>query len=167
MHLVSPAVVATFTSHENSNGTKTTLLVLWRGSPGWLSEGGRGHGYGGNAGADEGGYAYYWLASSGGLTFTVEFDFARRTAKILNREVSLTETNVVLVDFVDSPNGPTIVGYRWVDPKTSNPAVADPVPAMIQHTPELFEYLQCNITLRDRAMDTMRTELCNQVKPPK
>ena len=45
----------------------------------------------------------------------LEFDYDKRIAKILNQEISLNETNVVLVDFVvDSTNGPAIVGYRWV-----------------------------------------------------
>jgi hypothetical protein len=116
--VASPTVVASWASYENyADGSETTLLVLWRGTPGWFSKGGRGGsgGGGGSSGGDGAGYAYDYV-SEGGLTFMMEFDYDKRIVKILNQEISLRETNVVLVDFVDSTNGPTIVGYRWVDP---------------------------------------------------
>ena len=42
----------------------------------------------------------------------MEFDYDNRTVTILNEGISLKDTNVVLVDFVNSPNGPAIVGRR-------------------------------------------------------
>src|SRR5262245_35073181 len=102
-----------------------------------LSFGGRG-----------GSYAYEYV-SQGGLTFVLEFDYDKRIAKILNQEISLNETNVVLVDFVDSTNGPAIVGYRWVDPgqPAGQAAPVDPIAGVIGRTPELFEYLRCDLDL--------------------
>jgi hypothetical protein len=161
MHLVSPSVVATWTSRDNPDGSKTRLLVLWRGSPGWLSTGNRGHGFGG------GSYDGYWLSSAQGVTFTVAFDFKKATARILNQEISLDDTNVVLIDFADRPSGPAIAGYQRVDFPQLDPAIADPVPTIIQRTPALFEYLQCDVPLSDPSMDTLRTGLCNSVRPIK
>jgi len=158
MHLLSPAVVGTWTSHRNADASRTTLLVLWRGSPGWFSPGDRGSGVGG------GGYDGYWLTARG-LTFTVLFDFARRTARILEKDISLADTNVVLIDFADRPIGAALAGYHWIDVPRLDPAVADPVPAIIQRTPFLFDYLQCDVRLTTAGLDALRVELCNQVRP--
>jgi hypothetical protein len=56
----------------------------------------------------------------------------------------------VLVDFVDSTNGPTIVGYRWVEPTPPDPPSAvDPIAAIVKRSTELFEYLRCDLNLSD------------------
>src|SRR2546425_12792410 len=43
------------------------------------------------------------------MTLTMDYDFDKATATIATREFSLRDTNVVMVDFVDSVGGPTIV----------------------------------------------------------
>jgi hypothetical protein len=175
--VASPTVVASWVAHqEYSDGNATTLLVLWRGTPGWFSKGsggrsgGGGSGRGGGSGAGRSGsYAYEYL-SQGGLTFMMEFDYEKRMVKILNQEISLKDSNVVLVDFVDSPSGPTIVGSRWVDPAPDpappdQPSVADPIAAVIKRTPELFEYLHCDLSLSDPVMKAMMPLICGQMRP--
>jgi hypothetical protein len=167
--VASPAVVASWVSHENyADGSATTLLVLWRGTPGWFSKGGRGAGSGGgggSAGMGRGSYAYEYV-SHGGLTFMMEFDYDKRIVKILNQDVSLKETNVVLVDFVDSTNGPTIVGFRWIDPAPpAQPSPVDPIAAIIKRAPELFEYLRCDLVLSDPLMNVMMPIICGQMRP--
>ena len=143
---ISPAVVASWSSHDNyADGSKTTLLVLWRGTPGWFAKGGRGgqggrarvRSSGGSSGAGGSGSRGYQFVSEGGLTFTLEFDYDKRIVKILDREISLKETNVVLVDFVDSANGPTIVDYRWIEPglrrrRLVPNAASDPIAGVIR-----------------------------------
>ncbi len=172
--VASPTVVASWASYENYvDGKATTLLVLWRGTPGWFSKGGRGGssgggGSGGGAGAGagrSGSYGYQYV-SEGGLTFMIEFDYDKRIVKILNQEISLDATNVVLVDFVDSTNGPTIVGYRWVDPAPPEQASAvDPIAPVVKRAPELFEYLRCDLSLSDPVMNTMMPIICGQMRP--
>jgi len=175
--VISPAVVASWMSHDNyADGSKTTLLVLWRGTPGWFSKGGRGGGSGGSWGGSSGSggsgsYGYQYV-SEGGLTFTLEFDYDKRIVKILNREISLKETNVVLVDFVDSSNGPTIAGDRWIDPAPPAPplvpgAVSDPIAGVISRTPELFEYLQCDVKLPDPGLSAFMPIVCGQMRGQK
>jgi hypothetical protein len=170
--VTSPAVVASWMSHESAaDGTTTTLLVLWRGTPGWFSRGGRGGGSGaGSSGGfvGRGSYAYQSF-SEGGLTFTLEFDHERHTAKLLNQEFSLKDTNVVLVDFVDSP-GPAVVGARWVEPGPPAPpavpgAAPDPVAGVIRRSPELFDYLRCDLGMPDTAMSAMITMVCGLMRP--
>jgi hypothetical protein len=166
--VASPTVVASWVSHENyADGSATTLLVLWRGTPGWFLKGGRGVS-GGGSGSGAGGsgsYAYQYV-SEGGLTFMMEFDYDKRIVKMLNQEISLKETNVVLVDFVDSANGPTIVGYRWIDPAPpEQPSRVDPIAAVVKRTPELFEYLRCDLSLPDPLMNAMMPIICGQMRP--
>src|SRR5262249_17787751 len=120
--IVSPTVVASWRQRESyADGSSTSLLVLWRGSPGWFTAGGRGASSGSSSGGGGGGtgsafsYSYDYM-TYGARTFMMEFDDIKKIVKIVNQEISLKDTNVVLVDFVDSTTGPTIVGYRWVAP---------------------------------------------------
>ena len=166
--VISPTVVASWASHEAfADGSVTTLLVLWRGSPGWFSKGRGGSSGGcGASGAGGGGSSAYVYFSEGGLTFTMEFDYDKSTVKILNQEISLRETNVVLVDFVDGTNGPSIVGYRWVNPALpDDPSPVDPIAAVVKRSPELFEYLRCDLSLDDPLMKTMMPIICGQMRP--
>src|SRR2546423_10095131 len=82
--VISPTVVASWRSHDSAaDGTMTSLLVLWRGTPGWFAKGGRGSGSGAGGGSGRGGsYAYEYL-SYGGLTFTMEFDDTRHVVRLL------------------------------------------------------------------------------------
>jgi hypothetical protein len=163
--VASPTVVASWMSYESSDASATTLLVLWRGTPGWFSKGRGGSGGGGSSGGGRGAGSYgFEYFSEGGLTFLMEFDYDKRIVKIVNQEISLRETNVVLVDFVDSTNGPTIVGYRWMDP-ADQPSSVDPIAAAIKRAPELFEYLRCDLSLADPLMNAMMLIICGQMRP--
>jgi hypothetical protein len=163
--VVSPAVMASWVLHQNyADGRTTTLLVLWRGTPGWFSTGnGQGGGGSSGAGGSGGSYGYVYL-SQGGHTFTMEFDYDRSIVKMLDEEISLIASNVVLVDFVDSATGPTIVGSRWVDPATE-PAAGDPIAAIIKRTPDLFDYLRCDVNVPNAAMNAMMALICGQMRP--
>ena len=88
---VSPTVFASYISR----GEHLTLLVLWRGSPGWFwsVEGGSG-------GAGGSGDRMFQVVNAGGLTFRIEYDFQAGTATVEGRTVTLNDTNVVLVDNV-------------------------------------------------------------------
>ena len=83
--VASPTVVASWMAHQNNvDGKSTTLLVLWRGTPGWFTKGGGGSsGSGASAGGGGGSHGYQHM-SEGGLTFMMEFDYDKRIAKILN-----------------------------------------------------------------------------------
>src|SRR5262245_53347120 len=115
--VVSPSVVASFISHTEYSVGRFTLLVLWRGSPGWSARGG-GHsggasgGGGGSSFGESRGSQYF---SYGGLSFNLDFNWTAAIVKLLDREISLRETNLILVDHVDTPSGPTIIDRRWID----------------------------------------------------
>jgi hypothetical protein len=67
---------------------------------------------------------------------------------------------------VDSANGPTIVGSRWVDrPAPNQTSSADPIAAVVKSSVELFEYLRCDAALSDAGMKAMMPIICGQMRP--
>ena len=145
-----PLSATVISTHVVRNGA-LTLLVLWRGSPGWYARGGSGSssgGGGGSAGVEVGSFSLMY----GGRTFSVDLNYTTRVATLLKQEISLADTNVVLVDEVDGPSGGQVVGRHWVDPRL--PAAAapnvrtienDPVIIAIRRGPEIWPFLQCDV----------------------
>ena len=72
----------------------------------------------------------------------------------------------MLVDLVDSANGPVIAGYRWVDPAPPDPpAAVDPIASVVKRTPELFDYLRCDVSLPDPVLNAYMPIICGQMRP--
>jgi hypothetical protein len=169
--VVSATVVASWMSYDSyADGSKTTLLVLWRGAPGWFLKGEGGAGGGSGGGAGGGGSRAFQYFYRGGFTFTMEYDHEQHTVKILNETFSLKEVNVVLVDFVGSQAGPAIVGWRWIEPGAPAPpivpgAAEDPIAGVIRRSDELFDYLRCDLNVSDPLMHAMTTLVCGLMKP--
>ena len=82
--------------------------------------------------------------------------------KIRDREISLNNANVALIDGVDS-NRPTFLGTQWIDPSLSG--TGDPVPTIIKRSPELLEFLHCDLTLPDPAQQMILALICGQMRP--
>ena len=142
-----PLSATVMSTHIARNG-ELVLLVLWRGSPGW-NTGGRSSGGGGSSSGREFGS---FTLTSGGRTLSIDIDYTSRLAKILEQEITLDNTNVVLVDDVDRPPGAHIVGRLWVDPKLPavdgsglRPIETDPAVTAIRRAPEAQAFLQCDI----------------------
>ncbi len=165
---LSPTTVAYWQQHDNGDGIGSLdLLVLWRGSPGWFFRGGSSSGGGGI----HGGFGRWQGTHSmtyGDVTLTMEFaseskDFDPTTTvvKILGRDIPLRDANVILIDGADSGT-PTLVGTRYVDPHFTGP---DPVADVVKRTPELWEFLRCDITLPDPGQQAMMALLCGQLRP--
>jgi hypothetical protein len=89
-----------------------------------------------------------------------DFDPATTVVTILDREIALRDTNVVLIDLADSGT-PMIIGARYVDPRFSG---TDAVAAIVKRTPELFEFLQCDVTLPDPNQQAMMALVCGQMR---
>ena len=166
---VSPSVMATDMCLMSEPGKGTLeLLVLWRGSPGWWRKGN-----GGGSGSAGGGASMgagpspmmrtAWI-SQGGVNLSVRFDPVSRVAWILDKEVPMQDANVVLVDGVDSADGPQVIGTLRIDPAfdtatdlppgmlTAQPPgsarlSAVPTQTFIRRSPELVDYLQCDARL--------------------
>ena len=154
---LSATVLGTYVTRN----VELTLVVLWRGSPGWFSRGGSGSAAGGGGGSSAGREVGSEWLSYGGKSFSIEFDYTAGIARLLDQEIRLPETNVVLVDGVDSDSGARIVDRRWVDPKLpQRPALdpgasaadqsaamiaTDPILVAIRRDPTLGAYLQCEV----------------------
>jgi hypothetical protein len=139
---VSPTVVASWMTR----GENLTLLVLWRGSPGWFWRGDHQGGGGGGNGTQG-----FQQIQYDGRTLRVDYDLITQTATIAGRELSLRETNVVMVDFVDSVGGPTVVDSRYVDPSlvasVQDGASFDAGLVVIARESTLFSFLECELSL--------------------
>jgi hypothetical protein len=160
---VSPSVMATELASVDASGRGTLqLLILWRGTPGWFLRGGgaSSSGGGGSAGPGSGTTFSHWI-SQGGVNLTLRFDPAARKVWIQDKELALDDANVVLVDGVDGPAGPQVVRTLRIDPeyetKMEPPPYAMPgrgpqlrarpvpVQIFIRRSPELIEFLQCDM----------------------
>jgi len=183
---LSATVISTFVAR---NG-ELAFLVLWRGSPGWYSRGNSnssGGGGGGRPGQEVGSFSLTY----GGRTFSIDLNYSDGLARVLDQEISLADTNVVLVDDVDGPSGGRIVDRRRVDPTlppVSSPGQRtidnDPVVAAIRRAPEIWAFLQCDVpvpvptgagptgadpAVRDRLRDYVQgvlTEVCRAATSP-
>jgi hypothetical protein len=146
---LSATVISTYVARDG----ELALLVLWRGSPGWYSRGSGNSssgGGGGSAGQEVGSFSLTY----GGRTLSIDFNYTARLARLLEQEISLADTNVVLVDDVDGPSGAHIVGRLWVDPKlpeTDGSGLRtiedDPAITAIRRAPESGAFLQCDVPL--------------------
>ena len=157
---VSPTVVASW----HTRGDKLTMLVLWRGTPGWFW---RVSGHGGGGGGN--GRQEFQQLRYGERTFKIDYDFGKDTAIVEGRELSLGDTNVVMIDFVDSAGGPTIVGTKYVDPALSVPR--DDGLVIIAREPDLYPFLQCDLSLPPSSgpvaqmQQALITAVCGQMRP--
>ena len=73
----------------------------------------------------------------------------------------LRDTNVVLIDGADTST-PTTVGTPYIDRRFTG---TDAVAAIVKRTPELFEFLQCDVTLPDANPQAMMALMCGQMRP--
>ncbi len=152
---VSPSVMATIMCRIEQDGRgELELLLLWRGRPGWMRSG---DGNTGGASASGGGGSLgsgrgapltrtAWF-SQGGVSFQIRFEPQAGRLWIQDREVALNGGNAVLVDDVDSANGPQVVRTLRVDPAFV-PSRAPTLPQeFIRRSPELVEFLRCDVPL--------------------
>lgn len=165
--LISAVVYASWLQHwRASDGDTRSLLVLWRGTPGWFvktAPGGGRSSSGGGSGS--GGWQTF---AAGGLSFELQYDFDRNVVTLLNQEVSLVESNVVFVDFVDSPDGAQIVDRLWIETRSDQqPPMPDPIFAIVKSSPRLYEYVRCDVTLPNATayISDVMSMYCAQMKP--
>ena len=142
---ISPSVVLTVRARSPNDLNELELLVFWRGSPGWFSTGVLPEPplptISGNS-PNRGGVWSQWV-SGGAHMFQIRGDATAHTAEILRGTFNLTEGNAILIDGVDSPEGPRVVGTLLVDTRLSSP-VQNSVLAILRSSPELAEYLRCD-----------------------
>jgi len=166
---ISAVVYASWLQHwRASDGETQSLLVLWRGSPGWFMKRPPGR-VGSRSSSGGGGGSSGWQTfSTGGLSFELDYDFDRNVVTLLNQEVSLIESNVVLVDFVDSPGGAQIVDRLWIEPPLDpQPPMPDPMFAIVKRSPRLYEYVRCDVGMpnANSYISDIMSMYCAQMRP--
>jgi hypothetical protein len=173
---VSPSVMATYMCRLERDGRgELELLLLWRGTPGWFtrnnlggSYGGTSSSWGGSAAGGGGALATHTLSiTQGGVNLQIRFEPQTRKLWIQEREVAINDDNVVLVDDVDSSNGPQIVRTLRIDPSFT--AVSEPLPPgyplrpggdrmrmvaprvqeFLRRSAEVVEFLRCGVVPPD------------------
>lgn len=154
---VSAAVMVTGKPRNTDAGDVLELLVLWRGTPGWFAKGGRS---GSSGGSSERGWRHRF--ADGGYEFEITGDSAGGAAAILGRTIDLKEANVVFVDGVDSQTGPVIVGTLMIDGKLDGGPEQGPnrILRLLGRVPPLREYLRCETSLPNPAMQARLAPMC-------
>lgn len=138
-HPISPVAVVTWRTTASADGTSAfDLIVLWRGNPGWFASGSGRAVQSGSTGA-----LFRTTASFGGLELEIRFEPKSRVAWIQGRRIALGDANVILVDHVDSADGPRVVGTRRV-PSQVPPGSRSSVGMVLGQSPEVVSFLQCD-----------------------
>lgn len=96
----------------------------------------------------------------GSLSFYAAFVPGARLCQIEDKDVPLGEDNVVLVDDVDSVSGPRVVKTMRIAPTLPEPGRME---LAIRRSPELVEFLRCDVKLPDPRQQAMMDVICRQV----
>jgi len=158
--VISPVALVSWVARYGADGGQTLdLLVLWRGAPGWFATGsGSGTSSGGNSDS------YHSTIRYGGLELQLEFQTQTRTATIQGKRIELRDDNVVLVDEVDSPGGPSVVRTLRVDPELPRTDNGYPmIEAVLRRSPAIVEFLRCETRLPEQRAQPILDRICDQV----
>ena len=155
--VVSPTVVATaVVAYPAVDQAELQLLVLWRGKPGWFTNGRSGSSSGGSSGNGVEAPLVH-LATYGDVSLDLSFSAAAHKAIIDGTDVPLPpDDNVILVDDVDS--APRVVRTLHIDShaQVDSSTRAVPTQEFIKRSPILIDYLQCNIELPGPIQEMMK-----------
>lgn len=154
--VTSASVMVTSRTRSVGDVQELELLVLWRGMPGWFANGDRSSSGGGGGG--RGNWTHRF--SEGGYAFEVGGNTDAHTADILGKTYDLTKGNAILIDGVDSPGGPTVVGTLMVDPRLPNGGDPNQILMLLGRVKELREYLRCETTLPNPALQARLASMC-------
>jgi hypothetical protein len=175
--VVSPTVAATtIVAYPSPGQARLQLLVLWRGSPGWMTKGG--HSSTGSGGRESGrsdeDYPLFSGMTYGDIRLSLSFRSGSHQLTIGNDDVPLgPEDNVVLVDDVDGSQGPQVLRTLHIDPDAAPAAASTPGAApmatpqeFIRRSPELIAFVQCDRQMADSngEIRQMITFLCGWLR---
>ena len=136
---VAPSVLATVMSSESG----LALLVLWRGSPGWWSKS-SGHD---GASYSGGGTVFRATLRYGSINLDLSYDPAAHVVRLNDKPTTFREgSNTLLIDDVDSPQGPRLVSQLSVVPEGTN---VDPkrgsLGPLFRRSTEIVSFLRCGV----------------------
>jgi hypothetical protein len=157
--VVSPTVLATWmVRNANSERPVLDLLILWRGTPGWFMKGSAANER--SSGNLKGTTAVH--IARGGLDLQVVFDARSMSVEVQDKQIRLGSNNVILVDGVDS-DGQTTIRLAKVDAtQLSGPRIK--IQQVLRTSPDLVDFLRCDIQLSDPKAQELMRRVCGEVK---
>jgi hypothetical protein len=153
--VISPTVQITWGTERGADGVEQLLLlVLWRGSPGWFVA------TGGTRGSSSSTGASTVSITRGDVQLHLEFDTSTRIAVFNGRHIDTRDTNVLFVDHVDAPTGAQLVGTARI--ASAMPGSAMQIGPVLQASPEIMAFLQCDATSSDPSKQRVIDNMCLQ-----
>jgi len=140
------------------NSRRLHLLVLWRGSPGWLYRGGSTSG---------GGSESPTISSErGDVKVEVRMNAATRQIWVQGKPHQLGSANVILVDHVDAADGAQVVNMLRVEPDLDGPN-SDGLVHALKVSKEVRDFSQCDAKMPDESMQRRHESSCSRFVLPK
>jgi hypothetical protein len=156
--VVSSTTLAMQSVRLDGNSRTLQLLVLWRGSPGWLYRGGSTRG---------GGSESPTISSErGDVKVEVSMNAATRQIWVQGKPHQLGSANVILVDHVDASDGAQVVGMLTVEPDFEGPN-RDGLVHALRVSKELRDFVQCDAKMPDESMQRRHESSCSKFVLPK
>src|SRR5262245_41787455 len=147
--VMSPTVVASwYVQQEPNQPNRLQLVVLWRGTPAWWR---RGSCIGSCGNAD-------YVIQYGSVQLTLRYDPVKQTATVNGREIALHTDNVLYVDGVDTPDGPTVFRTSHIDPRM--PGTFGQIGTMLGNSQEILDYMQCRARSGIPPVDGQLAPMC-------
>jgi hypothetical protein len=137
----SSSVLATVMTTLNQS---LELLVLWRGSPGWWSRP-SGHLEQSYSGGESG--VFTVALQYGSIALDLSYESTAHTVHLKGKSISVPrDTNVLLIDDVDSGTGPRLVKALFLDQGDAN---LDPrfrsMGPLFHRSNEIVSFLRCDV----------------------
>jgi len=139
--LASSSVLSTIWTTNGALGP----VIMWRGGPDWWSVAANGgpteQSSSSGDGIETSGFRF------GALVLTLTFDSNNYVAAFQGRSIPLPRcTNVLFIDTVDAPSGPTFAGTLILDPGKANldPPFQELIP-VFRASPQIMTFLQCDL----------------------
>jgi hypothetical protein len=150
---VAPSVLATFVTR----GGTSELSVLWRGSTKWFLKGNERSSHGGGSGD-----VLTQTLNYGGVHLDLTYDSQARVATVGQNTVTLpTGSNVLLVDRVDTPDGPSIAGFAQLSFQRDTPGLT--IAEVFRQSSAVVEFLRCGDTRGDPSTTVLRSYACDDI----
>lgn len=152
---LSPSVYGAWITHFDAAGVQwLDVLVLLRGQPGWVLQGG---GHGGSGGGGGRGSSVSMRVSAGGLTFAIDYVAQPAAVDVNGKHVALDDGNVLLFDRVDTGRQLGAPIRQRLDPHVDGGRLLF---AAIAKAPALRDFLRCGAPLPDPQMQRADEMLC-------
>jgi len=142
----------------DGNTRTLQLLVLWRGSPGWLYKGGSTRGGGSESPT--------MSSERGDVKVEVSMNAVARQIWVQGKPHQLGAANVILVDHVDGSDGAEVVGMITVEPNFEGPN-RDGLVHALKVSKGLRDFVQCDAKMPDESMQRRHESSCSRFVFPK